>query len=567
MDNAHTLDRGFGTANIPASSYKFEPEDSRLILAHLAISIIALFIGTLAGLLQVLERAGYLALPSWLNYYQILTVHGVHLALIFTTFFIIGFLYSGISKSMGHMPPRSRLYGWIGFYLMLIGTILATWVVLTNDASVLYTFYAPMKANPWFYVGLALLVVGSWVGAISIFSSYMSWRRIHGIEGSSPLFLYMAVATMILWIHASLWVAIEVVLQLIPWSFGWVDRIDVGLSRTLFWYFGHALVYFWLLPAYIYWYVNLPKIVGGKIFSNSLPRLTFLLFILFSLPVGVHHQLNEPGIAPAWKFLQVILTMAVVVPSLLTAFAILATFELAGREKGGKGLFGWLKKLPWSDVRFFTPFIAMVIFIFGGAGGIVLASYQVNTTVHNTWFVTGHFHLTIASTVLLTFFAIGYWLIPLLNGRTLTPAMNWLGKFQAVIWAIGMILMSGTMHVVGVMGAPRRSSYSTYGDHETALIWLNYTKVIAIGGVLLYIGAIIALFIFIYLWFFAPKADKPIEYPVGEVSDHASKPPRILENWKFWIGLSVALSLIAYSFPFIEFFVNPSPGSLPIRSW
>jgi cytochrome c oxidase subunit 1 len=84
---------------------------------------------------------------------------------------------------------------------------------------------------------------------------------------------------------------------------------------------------------------------------------------------------------------------------------------------------------------------------------------------------------------------------------------------------------------------------------------------------LLYIGAIIALFIFIYLWFFAPKSDQPIEYPVGEVSEHAAKPPRILENWTFWIGLSLALSLFAYTFPFIEFFVNPSPGSLPIRSW
>jgi len=47
---------------------------------------------------------------------------------------------------------------------------------------------------------------------------------------------------------------------LIPWSMGWTERVDVSLSRTLFWYFGHALVYFWLLPAYIYWYVNIPRL-------------------------------------------------------------------------------------------------------------------------------------------------------------------------------------------------------------------------------------------------------------------------------------------------------------------
>ena len=196
--------------------------------------------------------------------------------------------------------------------------------------------------------------------------------------------------------------AIEVVVQLIPWSFGWVDRVNVPLSRTLFWWFGHALVYFWLLPAYIYWYVNIPQIIGGKILSGSLPRLTFILFLLFSIPVGFHHQLTDPGIQPFWKFLQVALTMAVVVPTLITAFSILGTFEMAGRARGAKGLFGWVKKLPWGDVRFFTPFMAMIIFILGGAGGIILASYQLNQLVHNTWFVTGHFHMTMASTVGLT---------------------------------------------------------------------------------------------------------------------------------------------------------------------
>ncbi|WP_335582622.1 cbb3-type cytochrome c oxidase subunit I [Novibacillus thermophilus] len=414
------------------AKHRFDPRDRHLILAHVGIAVGALLIGAVAGLLQVVERAGWVQLPGGINYYQMLTVHGVLLALVFTTFFIFAYLYAGLARTLdGQLIQSSRTLAWIGYGMMTLGTVLALVHILTNDASVLYTFYPPLHAAPWFYVGLALLVVGSWLASVVVILNYIRWRKKNKGE-HSPLFAYMALAIVILWLHASLFVAIEVVVQLIPWAFGWVDRVNVSLSRTLFWYFGHALVYFWLLPAYIYWYVNIPQIIGGKIFSSSLPRLTFILFILFSIPVGLHHQLNDPGVESFWKYLQVTLTMAVVVPTLITAFSILATFEMTGRDKGAKGLFGWVKKLPWKDVRFFTPFVAMAIFIVGGAGGVVQASYQLNQLVHNTWFITGHFHMTLASTVGLTYFAALYWMIPIMRNRKLTPGLNRLGIIQTV---------------------------------------------------------------------------------------------------------------------------------------
>ncbi|EIJ82924.1 cytochrome c oxidase subunit I [Bacillus methanolicus MGA3] len=514
-----------------------------------------------------MHRSGWIQLPNWLSYYQLLTAHGVLLALVFTTFFIIGYLYSGVARTLdGRLTPASRILGWIGFCLMVIGTIMAIITILTNESTVLYTFYAPMKASPWFYIGTALLIVGSWFGAFGIFAAYIRWRKNHKNQ-SSPLFAYMAVATLILWLHASLAVAIEVVFLLIPWSFGIVDRVDIGLSRTLFWYFGHALVYFWLLPAYIYWYVNIPQVVGGKIFSNSLPRLTFILFILFSVPVGLHHQLNEPGIESFWKFFQVVLTMMVVIPSLMTAFAILATFELAGRSCGGKGLFGWVRKLPWKDARFFTAVMGMLIFIPAGAGGIINASYQMNQVVHNTWFITGHFHLTIASTVLLTFFAISYWLVPVLTGRVFTKQLNKLAIIQAVLWATGMFLMAGIMHIVGLLGAPRRTSYATYGGHDLAHTWMSYNQVIAAGGVILFLAIVLLLYIWFNLLFLAPKSEKTIEYPIGVVNEQAERPPRILERWSFWIGVSIALTVIAYAIPIYHLIIHAPPGSLPYRTW
>src|SRR5699024_7694202 len=252
-----------------------------------------------------------------------------------TTYFIIGFQYALMNKTVG-MTIKERKYAWLGFWVMLVGTIMTATIILLGQASVLYTFYAPLRAHPIFYIGLALVIIGSWIAGFVNFHQVYRWKKAHPGE-KSPLLAYMVVISMLLWIIASAGVAASVLIQFIPWSLGYQETINVLVSRTLFWYFGHPLVYFWLLPAYMAWYAIIPKIIGGKIFSDALARLSFVLLLMFSIPVGFHHQLTEPGIDPTWKFVQVVLTFMVVVPTLMTAFSIFATFELTGRKKGAKG--------------------------------------------------------------------------------------------------------------------------------------------------------------------------------------------------------------------------------------
>jgi len=543
---------------------KIDARDAKLSMAHLYVAFTALLLGGLAGLLQVLVRSGSFELPWGINYYQVLTVHGVLLGLILTTFFIFGFQTAAMSVAVGTLSSNQRRLGWIGFWVMTIGTTMAAVMVLLNEASVLYTFYAPLQAHWIFYAGLALVVVGSWIAALSEALRWMKWRKDYPKQ-TTPLLGFMVVCNNLMWFIATIGVATEVLFQLLPWSLGFVDRVDILLSRTLFWSFGHALVYFWLLPAYMIWYAIVPQIIGGRIFSDALARLSFIMFVLFSVPVGLHHQLTEPGVDGSWKFLQVVLTMMVVIPSLLTAFSLFATFELRGRELGGKGIFAWLKKLPWHDVRFFAPFIGMLVFIPGGAGGIVNASYQMNQLIHNTIWVTGHFHLTVATAVMLTFFGATYWLVPHLTGRTLTKAMNRLGIIQTILWALGMGIMSISMHVAGLMGAPRRSSFSDYGGAELAKTWLSYQIAQAVGGTLLFIAIIIFLYIFIKLCWATPKGHE--EFPIAIVSDHAQKTPAILENFKLWIVILVALVLIAYTYPIYDIISNAPLGSKGYKLW
>ncbi|TQS74692.1 b(o/a)3-type cytochrome-c oxidase subunit 1 [Ornithinibacillus gellani] len=538
--------------------------DAKLTMAHMYVAFAALFVGASMGLLQTLERSGKFTLPFGIGYYQILTVHGVVLGLVLTTFFILGFMVAVQSKTAGKYTSGERKWGWAGFWMMTTGVITTTIFILLNEASVLYTFYAPLMAHPGFYIGLTLVIVGSWLEGFVIFRRHARWRKENPGE-RTPLLSFMAVITMLMWLIATIGVAATVLLQFIPWSLGLVDSIDVLVSRTLFWYFGHPLVYFWLLPAYMAWYAIIPKIVGGKIFSDSLARLSFILLLLFSIPVGFHHQLTEPGIDPFWKYMQVILTFLVVIPSLMTAFSLFATFEARGRELGGKGLFGWVKKMPWKDVRFLAPFIGMLWFIPGGAGGIINASNQMNQVIHNTIWVTGHFHLTAATSVILTFFGIAYWLVPSVTGRKLTAKMNRLGIIQTIVWSVGMAIMSGAMHWQGLLGGPRRSAYSEYLGNADTAAWGPYQLAQAVGGSILFIGMIIMLIIFVNLAFFAPKGEE--EFPIAEVSEDAGETPKVFENWKLWIGVTVALILFAYTIPFIDIIQNAPPGSKGFRLW
>lgn len=139
---------------------KVDPRDAKLSMAHFHVAFIALALGGFAGLLQVLVRSGTFELPFGITYYQVLTVHGVLLGLILTTFFIIGFQFAAISRTAGTLSNKARTIGWIGFWTMTLGTAMAATMVLLNEASVLFTFYAPLMAHPIFYIGLTLVIDG-----------------------------------------------------------------------------------------------------------------------------------------------------------------------------------------------------------------------------------------------------------------------------------------------------------------------------------------------------------------------------------------------------------------------
>ncbi len=536
--------------------------DRRLATANVGVAVGAFGIAAFMALMQALSRAN-LELP-WRSpqiYYLSVTAHGVMMALVFTTFFIMGLGVVFANRALDR-PLRARGVAWAGFWLAVGGVAGATWAILWGKASVLYTFYPPMQAHPAFYLGLTLVVVGSWLLFGSVAATYLQWRHEHP---TTPVELgfHGILAAIIVWYIATIGVAAEMLLQLIPWSLGLKQTVDPVLARMLFWYFGHPLVYFWLLPSYAIWYAVLPKVAGGKLFSDPLGRMVFALFILLSTPVGFHHQLMDPGVTAGWKALHTFNTLWILFPSFVTAFTVVASLEVAGRMRGATGLFDWLKRLPWGDPLVAAVLLSMILFAVGGFGGAINAAFGMNAVVHNTAWIQGHFHLTVGTAAALTFMGAAYWLVPKLVGRDLE--LDLLAKVQPYLWFVGMLLFSIANHATGVMGMPRRIYEASYGGSPVAAQWEGLTLVSALGGLFLFISA--AFFLMVMLG--TVLAGKRREQPAIEFAEPLAGPPTTLgvfDRFRLWTVLAIVLVVIAYAYPIashLRLETFGSPGFTP----
>jgi cytochrome c oxidase subunit I len=323
-------------------------------------------------------------------------------------------------------------------------------------------------------------------------------------------------------------------------------------------------VYFWLLPAYISWYTMVPSQAGGRLFSDPMARVSFLLFLTLSIPVGIHHQYADPGIHQGWKLLHAFLTFAVFFPSLLTFFNVVASLEIGARARGGRGLLRWFTKLPWGDPSLAAQVLAMVLFAFGGISGLVNASYNVNLVVHNTAWVPGHFHLTVGTAVTLTFIGITYWLVPYLSGRVLWS--RHLALVQVWLWFIGMAIFSNSLHRLGLMGMPRRTMIGSASYLGLQPDWQGVLPLVGLGGTLLFISSL-GYFLNIVMTVAASRQPAAVEIPAAAVLAGPEGAPRILDRWWPWPVVAGLLILLAYG-PTIAELVSTSRLSAPgYRVW
>jgi cytochrome c oxidase subunit 1 len=432
----------------------FSNETRRLVLAHFWIAFIAFFVALVLGEWQMYIRS---PLRDWIGnpelYYRSVTAHGSAMGYVFPTLVAMGFGYAIVELALKQSLIGKR-WAWTGFWMLLVGVVMAMAPVAVGRSSVLYTFYPPLIGSPFYYLGVVLVVVGSWIWVALMSVNLHAWRKANP-GATVPLPMFANVAGAYLWAWTSLGAAIEILFLILPVALGFKNTIDAGLSRVFFSWTLHAIVYFWLMPTYIAFYTLVPRAIGGRLYSDTMARISFVLFLVFSMPIGAHHLFQDPQVGSGVKFLHAVFTGMVSVPTLLTIFTITASVEIAGRLRGGTGAFGWLKRLPWHNPMMLAVAFSFILLGFGGAGGIINMSYQLDFAVHNTQWITGHFHLIFGGAIAIMYFALAYDLWPHLTGRTLLA--GGMMKAQLWLWFVGMLVLTFPWHVVGVMGMPRPS--------------------------------------------------------------------------------------------------------------
>ena len=533
---------------------------SRLVLAHFWVAFVAFLGAAVLGEWQMIVRS---PLSSWINnpehYYRSVTAHGTVMGYVMPTLVAMGFGYA-ITELALKRPLIGLRWAWAGFGLVLAGTAMAATTVALGQASVLYTFYPPMIASPFYYLGVVLVVVGSWVWVALMAINLRAWKRANP-GAAVPLAMYGNCAGAFLWAWTSVGAAAEILALILPASLGWTDTINAGLARVLFSWTLHAIVYFWLMPCYIAFYAIVPRAIGSRLYSDTMGRIAFALFLVFSMPIGIHHLFADPEVGAGFKFVHAAMTAMVSLPTLLTVFTIVASVEIVARLRGGKGAFGWVRALPWRNPMMLALTFSFLMLGLGGAGGLINMSYQMNETVHNTQWVTGHFHLIFGGAIVIMYFMIAYDLWPTLTGCKPLPAAQI--KAQLWLWFVGMLVLTLPWHLVGLMGMPRRMSYYDYSDPaiaaQGALVIAS-----AAGGFLVLVSAALFIWILVRASLPARRQAESIEpYTFSRAVHEGARVPVALNGFGLWIGMMIALTVVNYGVPIVEL-ASLKQASVPI---
>jgi cytochrome c oxidase subunit 1 len=174
-------------------------------------------------------------------------------------------------------------------------------------------------------------------------------------------------------------------------------------------------------------------------------------------------------------------------------------------------------------------------------------SYQMNSTIHNTQWVTGHFHLIFAGAVVIMYFVIAYDLWPHLTLRALGQAR--LIRTQLWLWFLGSLVMTLPWHLAGLLGMPRRMAYFDYSNPGIAAqAWTVSASVV--GGALMLLSG--GLFVYILARAqFHPRTLLPA-YRFSAPVHALLAVPKALNGFAIWVVLMIALTLANYGIPLLQ---------------
>jgi cytochrome c oxidase subunit I+III len=334
--------------------------------------------------------------------------------------------------------------------------------------------FSPDLALDFWVLGLGVAEVAAIAAGIEIIIGVLKMRAPGMTLSRMPVFAWavLVMAFMILFAFTTLIIA-SLLLELdrgFDTQFFNPQRGGSSLLwQHLFWIFGHPEVYIQFVPAtgvvsMIVATFARHRIVGYTWLVGSLVAIGFLSFSLWA-----HHM------------------FAVGLPTLVLSFFAAASMVIA--LPAGVQFASWLATIWAGRPVWKTPFLFvvgfLVIFVIGGITGVMVAAPPFDQQAHDSYFVVGHLHYVLIGGVAFPIFAGVYYWFPKFTGRMLDER---LGRWNFWLLFIGTNLAFFPMHIVGLLGMPRR--VYTY---EAGLGWEPYNLLSSIGVLIILLG--IAVFI------------------------------------------------------------------------
>ncbi|MEM0075588.1 MAG: cbb3-type cytochrome c oxidase subunit I [Conexivisphaerales archaeon] len=290
--------------------------------------------------------------------------------------------------------------------------------------------YSQYVVSPLWWLGWLCLELSTF-----IWGGWILYNAIRGYKGKLNYVMYFVILTTILFVMGY-------IAPFISTNWEWLsDYANIPLNtlynQTIFWFYGHAIVYILFLPAVAALYFLIPVLVNREIYSERLAKVSAVLYLAFSNIVPIHHLYLT--VYPYWvNLLQEIMTYGVVVPSIMTFFNLWATV------KGVKN-FSWTVPAAFSALSFGGAIAA-------GVTGVANATVSFDAIIHNTMWVVGHFHAMIVLMIVPGAFALLYVLIPLVTGRQwFSPRLSWLHFWFTLVGGAGIAVFMDDLGIIGIL--------------------------------------------------------------------------------------------------------------------
>jgi cytochrome c oxidase subunit I len=467
------------------SSWLMTVDHKRIGIMYIVSAFIFFLIGGVLALLMRLQ----LAQPNGkildnATYDQVFTMHGTTMIFLVVMPLSVGLANYVVPLMIGARDMAFPKLNALGFWLFAFGALFLYSSFLFGGAPDKGWFsYAPMTELPYSpgkgmdFWALSILVLSASTTVSSInFIVTVAQLRAPGMTlGRVPLFAWMMVVTSFLSVFAFPSLAVSAGLLLLDRQVG-THFFDVAhggsalLWQHLFWFFGHPEVYILILPAFGIISEVVPVFSGKPLFGAKMVILSGMLIGVLGFTVWAHHM------------------FAVGMPDASMLFFSADSF-LIGVPTGIK-IFAWLATMWGGRLRIKTPMMFamghIALFTIGGLSGIMQAVIPIDWQVTDSYFIVAHLHYVLFGGALFGLFAGFYYWFPKFTGRLLDERI---GKWHFWVMFVGMNMLYFPMHILGLMGMPRRI-YTYSADSG----WGGLNLLSSIGGFVVAVSILIFLY-------------------------------------------------------------------------